>query len=121
VVSGLFQWSWLKRTCLKHCQNPLHFISEHWRDGPLGALHMGAAHGFYCFGCCWGLMTILFVMGTMHLGWMAAVGALILLEKILRSGKWISHAIGVLFVVLGLIVMLLPGVLSKLSSQVRLF
>ena len=120
ILSGLYQWSRLKRACLKHCQSPLHFITEHWRDGQAGAMRMGAAHGFYCFGCCWGLMVILFVMGIMHLGWMAAIGALILLEKIVPSGKWISQAIGAVFVVVGVIVMLFPDALSRLSSQVVL-
>jgi predicted metal-binding membrane protein len=120
MVSGLYQWSRLKFACLKHCQNPLHFVSEHWHDGQIGALRMGAVHGIYCFGCCWGLMVILFVMGIMHLGWMAALGALILLEKIVPRGKWISRTIGAVFVVIGLVVALFPDALSKLSSQVAL-
>jgi predicted metal-binding membrane protein len=49
ILSGLYQWSRLKRACLKHCQSPLHFITEHWRDGRAGAMRMGAAHGLYCF------------------------------------------------------------------------
>ena len=63
---------------------------------------------------------ILFVMGLMHLGWMAAVGALILLEKIVPHGKWISHAIGAVFMLIGAIVAIFPQVLSRLSSQVGL-
>jgi predicted metal-binding membrane protein len=120
ILSGLYQCSWLKRACLRHCQNPLHFIMEHWRDGRVGTIRMGAAHGVYCFGCCWGLMVILFVMGVMHLGWMAAVGALILIEKVLPSGKWIPNAIGAVFVVVGGVVALFPETLSRLSSQVVL-
>ena len=65
-------------------------------------------------------MLILFVMGVMHLGWMAAIGALILLEKIVPSGRWISNAIGAVFMIVGLIVMLFPDALSRLSSQVAL-
>ena len=120
VVSGAYQWSWLKKACLKHCQSPLHFIMEQWHDGRFGALRMGAAHGLYCFGCCWGLMMVLFVMGTMHLGWMAAVGALILLEKVASRGEWISRLIGAGFIVTGLIVAVFPGALSQLSSHVLL-
>jgi predicted metal-binding membrane protein len=120
VLSGLYQCSWLKRACLKHCQNPLHFVMEHWHDGRTGAIRMGASHGLYCFGCCWGLMVILFVMGVMHLAWMAGVGALILIEKIVPSGKWIPNAIGVVFVVVGVVVVLFPEMLSRLSSQVVL-
>jgi predicted metal-binding membrane protein len=44
LLSGIYQWSRLKGACLRHCQNPLHFVSEHWHDGHLGAFRMGAAH-----------------------------------------------------------------------------
>jgi predicted metal-binding membrane protein len=120
LLAGLYEWSGFKRACLKHCQSPLHFVMEHWHDGLLGAARMGGLHGIYCIGCCWGLMVILFIMGLMHLGWMAAIGALILLEKIVPAGRWISNAIGAVFVVVGLIVMLFPEALSRLSSQVVL-
>ena len=92
---------------------------EHWHDGRRGAIRMGAAHGIYCLGCCWGLMVILFVMGIMHLGWMAAVGALILIEKIMPS-RWIPNTIGAVFVIVGTIVTAFPEMLSRLSSQVIL-
>jgi predicted metal-binding membrane protein len=93
---------------------------EHWHDGRFGAMRMGSAHGLYCFGCCWGLMLILFIMGIMNLGWMAAIGALILLEKLAPSMKWISKAIGFVFVSIGLIVILFPDALRQLSSHVTL-
>ena len=66
------------------------------------------------------LLVTLFVVGVMHLGWMAAIGALILIEKILPSGKWIPSAIGAVFVVVGGVVALFPEALSRLSSQVVL-
>ena len=93
---------------------------EHWHDGRIGAMRMGAVHGIYCFGCCWGLMLILFVMGLMHLGWMAGVGALILIEKLMPSRKWIPKAVGAAFVIVGTVVALFPETLSRLSSQVIL-
>jgi len=65
-----------------------------------------------------GDMLILFVMGVMHLGWMAAIGALILIEKLVPACKWISHTIGAVFIVVGAIVMIFPDVLHRLSSQV---
>jgi predicted metal-binding membrane protein len=120
ILAGLYQWSPLKLACLKTCRNPLNFIAEHWHDGRLGAFHMGAAHGVYCGGCCWGLMLVLFVMGVMHLGWMAAIGALILLEKILPSGKTIPQVVGAVFVIAGTIVVVFPQTLARLSSAVAL-
>jgi predicted metal-binding membrane protein len=121
VFAGFYQWSGLKRACLRHCQSPLQFVMEYWRDGRAGSIRMGAVHGFHCLGCCWGLMMILFVMGIMHLGWMAAVGALILVEKIAPAGKWIPNAIGAVFVVIGVIVLFCPDLLPRFSSQVMLF
>jgi len=59
-------------------------------------------------------------MGVMHLAWMAGVGAIILIEKIVPSGKWIPNAIGAVFVVVGVVVVLFPETLSRLSSQVIL-
>jgi predicted metal-binding membrane protein len=29
LLSGLYQWSRLKGSCLKHCQSPLHVVTEH--------------------------------------------------------------------------------------------
>ena len=43
---------------------------------------MGVRHGAYCLGCCWALMAVLFVVGTMHLVWMAVIAAFVLAEKI---------------------------------------
>jgi predicted metal-binding membrane protein len=37
--------------------------------------------------CCWLLMALLFVAGVMHLGWVAAIAAFVLLEKILPAGR----------------------------------
>ena len=120
ILSGLYQWSPLKRACLKHCRNPLYFIAEHWRDGRWGAFRMGASHGVYCSGCCWGLMIVMFVMGVMHLGWMAAIGALILVEKVVPWGKRIPQVIGASFVTVGTAVVIFPEVLTRLSSAVTL-
>ena len=120
LAAGLYQWSPSKWACLKHCQNPLHFIIEHWSPGLRAAARTGVVHGLYCIGCCWGLMTILFVMGVMHLGWMAGIGAIILLEKLLPTRIWIVKASGAVFVLLGLLVLIRPSVLSALSSQVGL-
>ena len=119
--AGLYQFTGWKRYCADMCRSPLTFVFTHnSRKGVLHALRAGVMHGEYCFGCCWGLMVILFVMGIMHLGWMAAVGALILVEKLLPAGKWISNAIGAVFVVVGGIVALFPETLARLSSQVVL-
>jgi len=45
---------------------------------------MGLEHGFYCLGCCWVLMALLFAVGVMNLLWMAVLTAFVLIEKLVR-------------------------------------
>ncbi len=66
---------------------------------------MGLLHGAYCLGCCWALMLLLFVGGVMNLLWVAALGALVLVQKLLPGGRMLPAATaGLLFV--GAIVLL---------------
>jgi predicted metal-binding membrane protein len=120
ILAGIYQWSPFKRSCLRQCQSPFHFVSEHWRDGLPGALQMGIQHGLYCFGCCWGLMMALAVLGIMHLGWVAAIGAVILLEKFVPSQSWVAQISGALFILAGILILACPWILGWLSSQVTI-
>ena len=54
ALAGLYELTPLKSVCLRHCRSPMHFILGRWREGWLGAIRMGAEHGGYCVGCCWG-------------------------------------------------------------------
>jgi predicted metal-binding membrane protein len=56
LAAGLFQFTPLKRNCLRHCRAPLEFIMTRWHEGRAGALCMGLEHGVFCTGCCWALM-----------------------------------------------------------------
>jgi predicted metal-binding membrane protein len=87
VIAGLFQLSPWKESCLRACRTPFGFLVGEWRDGARGALTMGIRHGAFCLGCCWLLMAVLFVVGAMHLGWMAAIAVLVLIEKI--APRWL--------------------------------
>ena len=84
VAAGIYQWTPLKTSCLRHCQSPLHFISTHWQNGTGGAFRMGWTHGLYCLGCCWILMCLLFVGGVMNLLWIAGLAVFVLIEKVWR-------------------------------------
>ena len=81
LLVGLYQLTPMKQACLTLCRNPMAFFMSHWRDGPGGALRMGLHHGVICIGCCWALMGLMFLGGTMNLAWMAALGLAMLLEK----------------------------------------
>ena len=66
------------------------------RSEPLGAIRLGIVHGAYCLGCCFALMALLFVGGIMNVLWIAGLTILVLLEKIVPAGRFISRISGVL-------------------------
>jgi predicted metal-binding membrane protein len=102
VAAGLYQFTPIKRACLRYCQNPVLFLSRNWRPGILGALRMGLRHGTYCVGCCWFLMGLLFVTGIMNLVWIAAIALYVAFEKLLPIGPRLSTAAGVVMTVSGM-------------------
>jgi predicted metal-binding membrane protein len=100
--AGLYQLTAWKRSCLTHCRSPLGFLMSNWRDGQVGALRMGLQHGAYCLGCCWMLMMVLFTVGVMNLMWVAALTALVLLEKVGPSGMLVSRVAGGIMLLAGI-------------------
>ena len=101
LVAGIYQWLPLKDRCLTQCRSPLGFLTQHWREGAIGALSMGLRHGSFCVGCCWLLMVLLFVLGVMNLFWIAALSALVLLEKVFPGGVLVGRAAGIAAAVWG--------------------
>lgn len=94
LVAGAYQLTPLKYACLSRCQSPLGFVMTEWREGRAGAFVMGLRHGAFCVGCCWALMTLLFVAGVMNLLWVAALAALVLVEKVAPWPRAVSWAVG---------------------------
>jgi len=102
IASGIFQFMPIKQSCLKHCRSPLAFVTQHWKEGKRGALKMGIENGFYCLGCCWILMLLLFVTGIMNLLWVAIIALFVLAEKILMQVKWIPYVAGAVLILYGI-------------------
>jgi len=102
VAAGIYQLTPLKQACLAQCRSPAAFLSRHWRPGAAGAFRLGVLHGVFCVGCCWLLMALLFVGGVMNLAWIAALGVLVLLEKLAAPGRAVGRGAGVLLVAWGL-------------------
>jgi len=110
IAAGLYQWTPLKHACLAHCRSPLYFLGHHWRKGTGGAFVMGIHHGFYCVGCCWVMMALLFVGGVMNLLLIAAIALVILIEKVAPRGDVVGRVGGVVLVLLGLYLVFRPAV-----------
>ncbi len=82
LIAGIYQWTPWKNACLEQCRSPLNYLMTCWREGYAGALHMGVHHGFYCIGCCWALMAVMFAVGVMNVLWMVLIAFFVLAEKI---------------------------------------
>jgi predicted metal-binding membrane protein len=105
LAAGLYQLTPIKSACLRYCQSPVLFLSQHWRPGAVGALRMGLRHGGYCLGCCWFLMALLFLGGVMNLVWIAGIACYVAFEKLLPFGHRLSRAAGVALIFSGAIVL----------------
>lgn len=101
VAAGVYEFTPLKHVCLSRCQSPLVFLMMEWREGRGGAFVTGLRHGVFCVGCCWALMTLLFVVGVMNLLWVALIAVFVLVEKLI-PGRLVSYTAGVLLVAFGL-------------------
>jgi len=101
IVAGLYQLTPLKYLCLSQCRSPMGFLLGNWRDGHWGTFRMGMDHGFYCLGCCWSLMAVLFVVGSMNLVWMGILSAVIFVEKTVPQGVVFGKLTGIALIMLG--------------------
>jgi predicted metal-binding membrane protein len=115
IAAGVYQLGSLKSLCLRHCRSPIHFLLHRWRPGLVGAVRMGAEHGAYCVGCCFGLMLALFALGVMSLFWMVVVAAAIFAEKVLPFGERLAPVLAVALVGLGIWVAVDPGSVPGLT------
>lgn len=89
--AGAYQFSTLKDACLSKCRRPLAFFIQYWEEGPW---RMGLRLGLACLGCCWALMALAFVGGSMNLLWMGAAMVLMTLEKLPALDAVLTRPLG---------------------------
>jgi len=102
IVAGLYQLTSFKEACLQRCRSPIGYFLQNFKVGALGAYRMGFSHGLFCIGCCWMLMTLMFVGGAMSVITMALLSIFIVLERTLPAGPWSSRIPGVLLILGGI-------------------
>jgi predicted metal-binding membrane protein len=117
LAAAVWQFTPLKTLCLRHCRSPLGFFLRFGGQirRPFGAARMGAAHGAFCFGCCWAIFAVLVVLGTMNLAWMAGLTLLIVLEKNAPRGEAIALVAGVAFALVGGLLLVDSSILMSLT------
>jgi predicted metal-binding membrane protein len=101
IGAGLYQFSALKHACVTQCQHPFRFFFANWTADPRGVLRLGFRQGLYCLGCCWAMMLSMFAVGVMNVIWMAALGAIMAVEKINSTTRF-SRTLGAVFVLIGI-------------------
>ena len=116
-AAAAWQITPVKSLCLGHCRSPKSCFLRFRRSvtRPVDAFYMGVTSGLYCLGSCWALMAVLVAVGTMNLGWMAALALLILLEKNAPHGERIAVAAAVMLFTLGAVLVAHPATLTTLT------
>lgn len=101
LCAGAYQLTLVKSACLAKCRHPLIFFMQYWRPGNAAAFHMGLRLGAYCVGCCWVLMLLGFVGGTMNLLWMGAATLFMIFEKLPGIGAYLTRPAGIMLLAAG--------------------
>jgi predicted metal-binding membrane protein len=109
AVAGAYQFTPLKRVCLRTCQSPFAFLIGHWQPGRRGAFRMGLEHATYCVGCCWGLMAVLVAAGAMGLAWVLLIALVVAAEKLITYSRWPVVVTGSALLGLAILVLVRPA------------
>jgi predicted metal-binding membrane protein len=117
ILAGAFQFTALKDACLEQCRHPAAFLLPRYRRAPAAGFRLGLAHGLFCLGCCWALMLVLFAAGVAEVAWMAALGTVMIAEKLNWGRRWLTPTVGVVLLVWAAVVIVHPHWLpSALAS-----
>ncbi len=95
LVLSAYQLSPLKGRCLDHCRSPLGFLTDYYRPGIRGSVRLSFRFSVFCVGCCWALMGLMIVVGSMNILWMAGITVVLSLERLVSWGDRLSTAVGV--------------------------
>jgi predicted metal-binding membrane protein len=97
AIAGVYQFTPLKKTCLTACRSPFAFVAQRWRGGhdAWNALMLGVDHGWFCVGCCWSLMLLMFAVGMTNVGFMLVLGLVMAVEKNVARASALGPVVGV--------------------------
>ena len=105
LIVGGYQFTSIKRACLLKdhssvlTRDEVHsFASERF-----SRLRMGLRHGLYCLGSCWGLMLLMFAVGSMNLFVMLVMTGIMAAERFTPARWQFSRLVGVCLIALAFI------------------
>jgi predicted metal-binding membrane protein len=94
LAAGAYELTPLKRRSREHCR---------------ASLRSGFRFGLYCVGSSIGLMVMLLALGPMSIGWMAAIAAIAIAQKLLPPRAAIDLPVTAAIVALGILILVHPA------------
>jgi predicted metal-binding membrane protein len=97
LLAGAYQFTPLKKRCLTSCRSPFLFVAQRWRgrDDRWESYRLGIDHGWYCVGCCWSLMLLMFAVGMANVGFMLLLATVMGVEKNVARAHLLGPLLGV--------------------------
>lgn len=117
AAAGLYQFTPLKRACLRACRSPRSFALAYWRGrrGPaVEVATVSAAYAVSCVGCCWALMAISLAVGAAALPAMVVLAVVMAAERLVSWGRRLVAPVGLALLALGALTAL--GLLPTVTS-----
>jgi len=105
LIVGGYQFTTAKRACLLKDHSPIftHDEAHSYPPERFFGVRMGLRHGFYCLGSCWGLMLLMFAVGSMNFLIMLGLTGIMSAERIIPARLQFSRLVGVCLILLAFI------------------
>jgi predicted metal-binding membrane protein len=100
IAAGVYELTPLKRDCRRRCR---------------ASVRSGFEFGLYCVGSSIGLMVVLLALGAMSVTWMAAVGVVVLAQKLLPPRAVIDVPLASAIIALGIVAAVAPSSVPGLT------
>ncbi|WP_458190229.1 DUF2182 domain-containing protein [Haladaptatus sp. NG-WS-4] len=104
LLLSAYQLSPYKCRYLRHCRTPERAVEGH-RPGLVGAVRSGWRLSVASVGCCWALMALMVVVGSMNVLWMAVITVVVSAELLASNGERLAEVTGGVSGVAGLVVL----------------
>lgn len=116
AVAGAFQFSPGKRLSLMGCRS--------LASGPDGsapvtsepAWRLGVHQGVACVGSGWALMLVMFGLGVGGVLWMIALTSVMVVEKAIPKGRWMTPLVGIVLLALAFVWWMHPSWLPQVAA-----
>jgi predicted metal-binding membrane protein len=102
IAAGLYEVTPFKRDCRRRCREEV---------------RSGLDFGLNCVGSSIGLMAMFAALGVMSMGWMAAVAAVVVAQKVLPPARSIDLPLAAAIVALGVVVAVEPSWIPGLQMM----